>query len=352
MKLGILSVVHHADDARIREKLIPALTTDFEVEYHTRPASPSEISEFAWHPIPGSRLVRNLRLAGRLWSGHFDIVVLVDPETFLAGVLASRHTKVVFDIHENIPDQILRKTISWRRALAALAGKVLSLAERAGSITLAEPGYASLFASDSHPVFENYPAWSHMPDPDQGDGRVVYVGDVTEERGALDLAQAAAQAGFDLVIIGRCDPALEEEIVAVTRKLGGSVELTGRLSWGAAMERLTSAAVAVSPLHDTPNYRHSLPTKVLEYVGVGVPVVATNLPGTAAVLADLPGTMLVQPNDVEALRDALVVMSAPEERVAARRSAGQIRATYAWPEKRVQDFYRDLAGLPARALDK
>ncbi|MDH5421866.1 MAG: glycosyltransferase [Acidimicrobiia bacterium] len=351
MIAGVFSVVHHADDVRIREKLIPTLANDFTVEYHTRTPSPSQIDGFTWHAFRGSRLMRNVSLLLRLMSRRFDVAVLVDPETFLAGILASRRTNVVFDIHENVPAQIGTKNVPFKKALSRLAVLILKAAEKAGTIVLAEPGYAELFSRE-HPVFENFPRWEAMPPMAPGDGSVIYVGDITEQRGALHLAEAVAGTDKHLVMIGRCSPELASRIESVVGNGSATVELTGRLPWRAAMARLASAAVAVSPLTDTPNYRHSLPTKVLEYLGLGVPVVATNLPGTTDVLTGRPGVTLVAPGDVPALRQAIHSASRAEVRQAAQDSAAGVRADFEWPTERVRGFYTALVGEPGFRPDR
>ena len=45
---------------------------------------------------------------------------------------------------------------------------------------------------------------------------------------------------------------------------------------------LDGALAGLSLLDDEPNFRHSLPTKVVEYMARGVPVVTTPLPAAAA----------------------------------------------------------------------
>lgn len=351
MKLGLFSVVHHADDVRIREKLIPSFPDGAEVEYHTRLPGPTDQTGLEWQPIEGSRLARNIELFSRLWKRRVDIAVLVDPETFVAGIVASRRVHVVFDIHENVPGQIRTKQIPLRSVIAWVAKRILLTAERVGSVTLAEPGYASLFRGE-HSVFENFPIWSRLPDRAASDGSVVYVGDITVERGALDISVAAAENNRRLVMVGRCDPKLEAEIEGLFDRSDGSVEFTGRLPWSEAMDRLSSAAVAVSPLHDTPNYRRSLPTKVLEYVGLGIPVVATRLPGTSEFLDGLAGTALVEPGNREALAAAIEEMSTAEARQAVQVSREIVRAAYVWPTDRVRCFYAELAGVPGRLPDR
>lgn len=351
MIVGVFSVVHHADDVRIREKLIPTLASDFTVEYHARTPAPDQIGGFTWYPFRGPRIIRNLSLLFRLLRRELDVAVLVDPETFLAGILASRRTRVVFDIHENIPAQIATKNVPFKKILRRVAASILKAAERAGTIVLAEPGYAELF-SRPHPVFENFPRWDAMPPMAPSDGSVIYVGDITEQRGALDLAEAIAGTDKHLVMVGRCSPELAIRIESVVSHGGATVEMTGRLPWSEAMARLASAAVAVSPLTDTPNYRHSLPTKVLEYLGLGIPVVATNLPGTTDVLTGRPGVTFIEAGDVPALRQAIISAGEDEVRVAAQRSSALVRSDFEWPTERVRGFYSALVGDPGLSPDR
>lgn len=351
MIAGVFSVVHHADDARIREKLIPTLARDFTVEYHARTPAPALAEDFLWRPFRGPRIARNVSLLLRLWSRKLDVAILVDPETFLAGILASRRTRVVFDIHENVPAQILTKRVPFKKILGRVAAVILRVAERAGTVVLAEPGYSALFRGD-HPVFENFPRWDEMPSMTDSDGSVVYVGDITEQRGALHLAEAVAGTGMHLVMVGRCSPELAVQLERLILEEGGTVELTGRLPWRDAMGRLASAAVAVSPLTDTPNYRHSLPTKVLEYLGLGIPVVATDLPGTTEVIEGRPGVTLVPAGEVPALRRAIIAASHDEVREAAQRASVVVRSEFEWPTERVRSFYRSLVGAPGLDPDR
>ena len=51
-----------------------------------------------------------------------------------------------------------------------------------------------------------------------------------------------------------------------------------------ALQLLAGASVGLSLLQDRPNYRHSRPTKLLEYMAAGIPVVSTPLPAAAAIV--------------------------------------------------------------------
>ena len=91
------------------------------------------------------------------------------------------------------------------------------------------------------------------------------------------------------------------------------------------------AIVGLSPLLDTPNYRRSLPTKVLEYLAVGVPTLASDLSGTRVVVQGKPGVVLVPPGDLDAWTEALQAITADGElRAAARNGVAAIRETFVW----------------------
>ncbi|HEX9644764.1 MAG TPA: glycosyltransferase [Acidimicrobiia bacterium] len=336
----VVTTVHQSDDTRIREKLIRSLAPLGPVTYATRGPGPSDadgISE--WVELAGGRVRRNLRAWRLLLSRRSAVAVIHDPELLPAAVVASlMRRQVVVDVHEHVPGQLRTKQWLWpplRRPAALVAAWLLRLAERRCPITLAEPGYGMLFRR-AHPVFPNYP--DGLPEPAPGEGYVVYVGDVTEARGVLDLAEATTGLGAELRIVGRCDAGLADRLGAFPH-----VAVLGRRPHPEAMEIARRAAVGVSPLHDLDNYRHSLPTKVIEYLGIGVPVVASDLPGTREAIAGRPGVVLVTPGDVTALASAVAGALADDRlRNAAQENAAAIRRRFRWPTEDVQAFYRGL----------
>ena len=329
-RILVVTTVHHPDDTRIRHKLLPALAAEWDVTYATRTPGPSDRAGVEWVALKGGRLRRGVAAARLLWSRQFELRAIHDPELLIPGLVAAlAGRKILFDVHEDVPAQILTK--SWlprplRRPLAVVASAMLRAAEKTMRITLAEPGYQRLFRRP-HPVIPNYPDPAALPEPRPGGGYAVYVGDVTVERGAELMVEAAARAGVPLRVVGRCTPALAATLSA----RGGDVELVGRLPHPQALEVAAGATVGLSPLADLPNYRHSLPTKVLEYLAVGVPVVASDLPGTAEVIGGLPGVVLVRPGDVAAWTDAIARAHHDTAlRAAARRGAEEVRRRFTW----------------------
>jgi glycosyltransferase involved in cell wall biosynthesis len=349
-RILVLTTVHRADDTRIRERLIRSLEGFGEVTYATKDPGPSDRSGLIWSRLAGGRVRRNLGAFRLLLGRRWDLVVLHDPETVPVGALARlvRRIPVVFDVHEDLPAQIVAKewVPTWARpAFRMLALALYWLGEKTLVLTLAEPGYRRLFRSD-HPVFPNYPRTARFPDTlPVGDGSAIYVGDITRARGIEEAVAACEMAGTPLLAVGRVDEALARSL----RGSSPTLELTGSLPNPEALERIARVSVGLAPLRDLPNYQGSLPTKTLEYLAMGVPVVASDLPGTRAVLSQLEGVWLVPAGDVAAMASAIREAIRPEVRAAALAQASFIRRRFQWPEEEVRSFYSalvDRSGTP------
>ncbi len=349
-RLLVATPTHPSDDPRIRHKLIASLQDEWEVTYAGRGRGPVDQRGICWIELVGSRIRRAVHAGWMLLRGRYDVASLHDPEMLPAGLAAALLGRtVVFDVHENVPAQL--RTKDWlprvlRRPLARLAAGLFRVAEKRMAITLAEEGYGELF-SKTHPVFPNYlvgvPPAPQDPDPDVG---IVYLGDVTEERGlTLAVEAVAATDAAKMTVMGRCKPGLRSQLLAIAERHGLDLVFHGFVDPDEALRICARGLIGLSPLLDTPNYRASLPTKVLEYLAVGIPTVASDLPGTRQVVGDRPGVTLVPPGDVGAWQTAIAaVLADPTQRTAARAGTAAIRAAYVWPDAAVRAFYR--ARLP------
>lgn len=349
-RLLVVSTVHPADDPRIRHKLIATLQNDWTVTFAGKGRGPIDQTGIKWVELSGGRVLRWLRAARLLFGKRFDVASLHDPELLPLGIMASWIGRsIVFDVHENVPAQL--RTKDWiprllRKPLAGVAGWLLRFGERRLAITLAETSYGPLF-KDVHPVFPNYLAGS-PPEPRPADPEIgiVYLGDVTEARGLALAVEAAGAAGADrLTVMGRCTPDFKARLLAIAADSGIRLQFRGFVTSDEALRVTAGATLGLSPLLDTPNYRVSLPTKVLEYLAVGVPTLASDLPGTREVVGDKPGVVLIPPGDLEAWQTEIGAgLANPALRTAAHDGVGAIREVYVWPADEVRQFYAGLVG--------
>lgn len=346
----VVTTVHWPDDTRIRERLIRSLAGDFQVIYATKRPGPTDRGDLRWAVLRGGRVSRWFRALSLVLASDWDALILHDPETIPIGILARllRRRPVVFDVHEDIPATAL--TRPWvpgplRRPLARLSRLVLRFAEGVMTITLAEPGYRQLFARD-HEVFPNYPDTSRYPDPETEARReVVHLGDVTPVRGVDIAVMAAGRSGLPLRLIGRAAPDTRRSLEALAADCGAELIFEGAMPNPEALAAVAGAAVAVIPWKDLPNYRQSLPTKLLEYLALGVPTVASDLPGIAEAASGLEGVVLVPPGDPDELASGIEQALAAGFRQKAAAAAPRIRSDFSWPGEEVRRFY---LGLVAR----
>ena len=320
-RLLVATSVHEPDDPRIRERYIRTLESTFDITYAARAPGPTDQDGLSLLPLEGSRRRRRGAVRAALLKSDYDVAAVHDPELLPAAIAASRRgRRVVFDLHEDVSAQLrIRRSLPrvLRRPASVVAAAYLRHAAKKLPITMA----------------------SGKPD-----GSIVYVGDVTEVRGALTLIEAAAlvPSRRPVRFVGRCSDELRGRIEELARARGVDVELTGWMAHREAMEAIASSAVGVSPLHDVPNYRNSLPTKTLEYLAMGVPAVATDLPGTRGVIGGLAGVELVVPGDARSLAVGIENAFDPLVQQSASSSAASVRETYVWPDEEVRDFYRSF----------
>jgi glycosyltransferase involved in cell wall biosynthesis len=319
------------------------------VTYVCPSPGPTASEGFATVVVEGARWRRTLLATAAILRSHADVTIVHDPELLPSAIalgLRRGRRRVVFDLHEDLPRQLRTRARTprlLRRSSAVAARWLLRLAERAITFTLAEANYGWVFGR-THPTFENLPIASSLPQRDAQARGVVYVGDITEPRGAVLLVDAMAQVpGEPLTMIGRCDPGLEDDLRARAEMLGVPLTLTGFLPYDEAWSRAARARVGVSPLLDLPNYRHSLPTKVDEYRSVGLVAVASDLPGTVPAIEGSEAAITFSAGDVAALGAALREALGSDARAeAALGEASRMRVERHWDADGFAAFYADL----------
>jgi glycosyltransferase involved in cell wall biosynthesis len=228
-----------------------------------------------------------------------------------------------------------------RRPAAAAVRLAERLAERRHALLLAEPGYSDRFVAP-HPVVPNttnVPESAARP----GHDRVVYLGSVTVARGAKVIAEAAR------LVHDRTDGAVTLEVIGPPRddetrrildraQAAGHLRCHGFVANEVALEMVSGALAGLSLLQDVPNYRHSTPTKLYEYMAHGVPVVTTPLP-LARELVEASGAGIVVPfDDAAATADAVMELWRDPERAARMGAAGHdyARTHHDWRAMRGQ----------------
>lgn len=343
MHVLVVTTVHVPTDARILHREVRALlraghrVTVAGPWSATGSTPPDDVTAVDLPRASGRRRLGPLLAARRLLRrppGDVDLALVHDPELLLAVALARPRRPVVWDVHEDLGASLGDK--AWlppaaRRGTGLVVRAVERWAERRVHLVLAEDAYAARFRG-SHPVAHNLP-WLRPLPTGQPARRVVYVGRVSAGRGAHDLLQLGRflqPDDVEVAVVGPADPDVRGLLEQADRQ--GTVRWHGYLSNPEALEVVQGAVAGLSLLHDVPNYRHSMPTKVLEYMERGLPVVTTPLPLARAVVQEHRCGTVVPFRDPAAVADAvraLLADPAEQQRQAARaRSAA--RDHFSW----------------------
>jgi glycosyltransferase involved in cell wall biosynthesis len=225
-----------------------------------------------------------------------------------------------------------------------------SAAHRADSIVTANDGYAEELARRLDVplpvVVLNCPPRRDPPSPaprrfhaalglPEATRVVLYHGGFTPERGIEELIAAIPQvAGAILVLLGFGPLANRYEAIAADPASAGRVRVLPAVPPEDLLDWVASADVAAMPiLPTTLNHRLTTPNKLFEALSVGVPVVASDLPGMAPIVASIDAGALVDPDDPASIAAGLsaVLATLEPERLARReRILAAARETYNW----------------------
>jgi len=298
----------------------------------------------------GRRLLAGARLMAAARRRGADLVHVHDPELLPWALWLARASRrpVVYDVHEYLGETV--RTKRWlpgpaRRPLAVLAASAERAAARRldGVVGVNEDLAARAAHTGARSVAVTNAPWagSH-PDPVPAtDPVVLYVGGLGPLRG-LEVMRAAfplvATPGARLVLAGPGDPG----------ELPRGATHVGVVDHAAVAGLLAGAAVAWIPLQVHPNYARAVPTKLVEAMAAGRPVVASDFGRMAHIVRTTGCGVLVPADDPAAHAAALDRLLGDPDEAAALGAAGR-RAfrdglAYERQADRLTSFYREVLG--------
>lgn len=339
-----VSSAHGPTDNRILRKEARALSDGgYDVHLVTRGPEQDIVPSVRHHTIenvPASRVARMvlgpLKASREVVRIKPDLVHVHDPELIPLAVLTRllSGAKVVFDAHEDLPAQvmgkhylpeILRPAVSqFARLLEKAAGSVLS------GVVAATPAIARNFPAGKTRVVKNYPwleDYETLPvRTDEDSSRTGtpftfgYVGGMSRIRGIDQMIEATK--GYKLILVGPVD----EYAKAAIERAGEHVEYAGVVTPDlvpGVIERMDAGLVLLEGL---PNYRESIPTKLIEYMASGIPFIATDFPSWRDLVQRDDVGEFVNPSDISSVREAVVALA--ENRARAREMGARGRRVF------------------------
>lgn len=216
-----------------------------------------------------------------------DVVHFHDPELLLCVKrLKRKGFKVIYDVHEDLPRQILSKAWipGWiRKLLSVLVERYEnSRAAMADHVITATPFIANRFRKVNPATSDvrNYPIpeeFAGVSAKRQVPPHLCYVGGITAIRGIYEMLKAVEEMDALLELAG---PVESDELLNSIKQMPGWRKSIyhGVANRSGLAEIMSRASAGLALMHPVPNYIDAFPTKLFEYMLAGLPVVYSGFP--------------------------------------------------------------------------
>lgn len=354
MRIALLSSLHGPTDTRIVLRQGFSLAkAGSEVRYFLLlkngqrvPELKSTPKSFSWQSITVNQ--NRLRITSRAW--HYarqitleaikfrpDVAILHDPELLLhAPLLRKAGIRVIYDMHEDLPASISTKAyLSFlpsfiRDLMASTLKRWMRGVLKDYDVMLAEDGYAAEWGGENlvgrkTVIIRNYANVEELT-PYQitnysETSDLVYIGSMTIVRGFKEMLDLAHELRVHhhwkgvLHLIGSMDTDCQALLATHLSKIAApnqsvTVKTYNFTPLPEALKIARTCTLGLSLLHDTANYRHSVPTKILEYMAIGLPVLVSDVQLHANLVGEAG---LIYKFDAKAVADLLAEPSRREK---------------------------------------
>ena len=294
-----ITTVHNRNDTRIRFKQVETLSSLYpnNVALIVQDGLGNENTNKCYKIFDTgnkfqSRILRaslgSLRMLVSVLKLKPKIVHFHDPELIpIAAIMLLFNIKVIYDIHEDLPNQILSKPYLKPKYFRHLVSKIANTVELQASrvfskLIVTTESIAQRFPAEKTILVRNYPKISTLlenkPPPKSKEKFVInYSGSLTETRGIIDLVKAMEllPPTYKMQFLGNFHPSSLE---AVCKSLPGweKCEYLGRVPHSQIGQYIGSAHLGVQMTHDIANYSGGIATKIFEYLVMGVPTLMSD----------------------------------------------------------------------------
>lgn len=304
--------------------------------------------------------ITTFQLYKKALKADAEIYHFHDPELIPIGLMLKfKGYKVIYDVHEDVPKQILSKDWIWKpfrrivskgiRFIEGLADKYLD------AIVSATPSIDEKFKNKNSITVQNFPLLSELVENSNTNSElnhnyITYIGDITSIRGIKEMIKAIElvpdKYNLKLLLGGKfSSEKLENEV----RKLPGweKVDFLGWITRAKMVDVLSKSKLGLVLFQPAPNHTDSQPNKMFEYMSASLPVLASDFALWKEVIEGNDCGINVDPTDPEQIaRKIEYILDHLEERKRMRKNArNAVEEKYNWSveEEKLLKLYSKLS---------
>ena len=287
---------------------------------------------------------------------HFHDVELLP----LCLLWATLGRKVVFDIHEDVPQDLLNRDYlpPWLKKIVSSVIRVLIKigARNFRGIVAATPTINEKLGAEAKKIatINNFPIlaeFSECVDVPYGDRpyTVLYLGAISADRGIFEILEAlelvSPNWGVRMRLAGLFSDIVEKKEAMELFGWNSVIEL-GQVDRASIPPLLNNSRIGLVLMHRLPNADMSQPTKLYEYMAGGLPVIASNIPLWKEIVDRHQCGIIVDPLNPHDIAEAVDwLFEHPEEAEAmGKRGRAAVINCYNWTneELKLLNYYIDL----------
>ena len=298
---------------------------------------------------PTTRLDRMRNTPNKIYHKILELkpefVHFHDPELLImCHKLTKNGIKVIYDVHEDLPKQVISK--HWiPKFIRPAVSKLVENIERYYSkkffgIITATPIIAKRFINYNSNTITvcNYPILSELNqisvDWELRDNSLCYIGSISKTRGIIPIVESLAVSNLKLELAGNFSGDITLENL-MELKGHEKVDYLGIINRSEIVKLLSRVKVGLVTLLPTPSYIESLPIKMFEYMVSGIPVVASDFSLWREIIDKYQCGVLVDPEGSVEIAEACVQLINDSELAKAMGQRGRdaVLGEFNWEEE-------------------
>lgn len=366
-KICHISTVHRENDNRILFKQCSSIKkAGYDVSLIITSDSRKKINGVEIVPLVkrDGRIHRLLYKSNEAYKKALDIDADIyhfhDPELIPIGKkLIKKGKKVIYDVHEDVPKQILSKSYLGPKCVKKMISMIFNKYEKlqsksfTGIITILDELKDEFKKYNNNVISVKNYAMRDIIDKSVaiGDKKnrdefiILYIGSITKIRGIKEMIKATEvfNGKVKLWLAGTWE---SEDLRKECETLKGykNTKYFGQFRAEDLYKYVKASDVGMSILHPTPNYKKAIPTKVIEYMACEIPVILSDFPFWRELFGDVGS--FIDPLDINEISKAIEYYMNNRDAaiITGKQNRERFMKSFCWDseEKKLLKFYEDI----------